>query len=480
MSNISRRRFFEESMIVTAAAAAAARPGSVLAKDGKSSPNDTIRHAVIGCRIRGRQHVEEILPVPGVEIAYVCDPDHELAGKLAETTTQGQGRAVKAVSDMREIFDDPSIDTVSIATPNHWHAIAAIWAMRAGKDVYLEKPVSHNISEGRRIIQVARKTGRLCQTGTQRRSVESVKAVADYIDQGKLGDVSLGKAIVYRQRKSIGPKGNYPLPPQVDYNLWLGPAEDLPIERPQFHYDWHWDWNTGNGELGNNGIHLCDVCRWVMGLQGFGRRAISVGGRFGYEDAGQTPNTHLVVNDYGDQKVITEIRALRTNPYMENFNVGYVIHGSEGYIAGESLFDPDGNLVRTFEGEERNHFANFFDAVRTGRREDLNADIAEGHASTSMTHVGNISHRLGRLETPQAIAAKLESFNLGEAVSEAFSCMTTHLQSNDVELEKTKMTLGALLQIDEEKESFINNPDANSFLTREYRAPFIVPAENDV
>jgi len=485
MSNISRRRFFEESMIVAAAAASAAQPVSALAKGGNSSPNNTIRHAVIGCRVRGPQHVDGILPIPGVEIVSVCDPDRELAGKLAERTSHeqgllGKGRTVKAVQDMREIFDDPTIDTVSIATPNHWHAVSAIWAMQAGKDVYLEKPVSHNISEGRRIIQVARKTGRLCQTGTQRRSMEDIQAVVDYIDQGKLGDVNLARAIVYRRRESVGPRGNYPLPPQVDYNLWLGPAKDLPIERPQFHYDWHWDWNTGNGELGNNGIHICDVCRWALGLKGFGSRAISVGGRLGYEDAAQTPNTQLVVNDYGDQKVIMEIRGLKTDSYRENFNTGYVIHGSEGYIAGSSLFDLDGNLVRTFEGEERNHFANFFDAVRSGRREDLNADIAEGHASTAMTHVGNISHRLGKLETPQEIEAKLESYDLGEAVSETFSRMTAHLQSNDIDLAKTKLTLGPLLQIDQEKETFIDNPEANSYLTREYRAPFVVPAEKEV
>jgi len=493
MSKISRRRFFEESMIVAAAAASVTRSTSALAKSGKSSPGDTIRHAVIGCRVRGRQHVDGILPIPGVEIAYVCDPDRELAGKLAETASReqnlhGKGRTVKAVHDMREIFDDPSIDTVSIATPNHWHALGAIWAMRAGKDVYLEKPVSHNISEGRRIIQVARKTGRLCQTGTQRRSMESIKAVADYIGQGKLGDISLGRAIVYRERESIGPRGTYPLPPQVDYNLWLGPAKDLPIDRPQFHYDWHWDWNTGNGELGNNGIHICDVCRWVMGLQGFGSRAISVGGRLGYEDAGETPNTHLVVNDYGGEngenyggkKIIMEIRGLRSDPYRENFDIGYVIHGSEGYIAGESLFDPEGNLVRTFEGEEGNHFANFFDAVRSGRREDLNADIAEGHASSAMTHVGNISHRLGKLETPQEIAVKLESYDLGEAVSETFSRLTAHLQSNGVDMAKTQLTLGSLLEIDQKQETFIDNLEADAFLTREYRAPFVVPGENDV
>jgi len=483
MSNISRRRFFEESMIATAAAAAAAHPISALAESvGPSSPNETIRHAVIGCRVRGGQHVKDILRIPGVEIASVCDPDRELAAKLAKTASDAQGRDVKAVADMREIFDDPTINTVSIATPNHWHAVAAIWAMQAEKHVYLEKPVSHNISEGRRIIQVARKTSRLCQTGTQRRSYVALQAVADYIRQGKLGDVTLGRSIVYRRRDSIGSKDSYPLPKQVDYNLWLGPARDRPIQRPEFHYDWHWDWNTGNGELGNNGIHSCDVCRWVMGLEGFGSRGISVGGRLGYEDAGETPNTHMVVNDYGDKKIITEIRGLRSDSYRMGVDIGHVIQGSEGFIAGSSLFDLDGKLVRTFgsEGKGKDHYANFFDAVRSGRREDLNADIAEGHASTAMTHVGNISHQLGKPESPKEIAAKLESYELGEEVSETFSRMTTHLQSHDLDLTKTKLALGPLLQIDKEKETFIDNPQANSFLTREYRAPFIVPAEKDI
>ena len=482
MSRISRRKFLEESMIVAAAAATVSKPKSALAKGHEPGAGDTVRHAVIGCRIRGPQHVEAIAPIPGVEIAYVCDPDRDLAAQLAETASRQQGRPVKAVRDMREIFDDPNIDTVSIAAPNHWHALAAIWAMRAGKHVYLEKPVSHNISEGRRIIQVARKTGRICQAGMQRRSWSGIKAVADYIAQGKLGKITLGRAIVYRRRDSIGPKGNYPLPPQVDYNLWLGPARDLPIHRPQLHYDWHWDWNTGNGELGNNGIHFCDVCRWVMGLEGFGSRAISVGGRFGYEDAGETPNTHMVVNDYGDTKVIIEIRGLASDPYSEKIRDGYVIHGTEGFISGESLFDLDGNLVRTFAGgqEDRDHFENFFTAVRSGRREDLNAEIAEGHASSAMTHVGNISHRLGHLTTPNEISAKLEIYQLSEAVSETFSRMTTHLQSHGIDLAKAKIILGPLLHIDRETEAFIDNPAANSFLTREYRAPFVVPAENEV
>lgn len=482
MADISRRRFLEESMIVAAAAAAAAaaKPESALARPATPPASETIRHAVIGCRIRGREHVKGFLQVPGVELVYVCDPDRELAGQLAKTATREQGRAVRAIQDMREIFDDPNIDTVSIATPNHWHALAAIWAMQAGKEVYLEKPVSHNIAEGRRIIQVARKTGKLCQAGTQYRSRDPLKGAAEYIDQGKLGKVHLGRTIVYRRRDPIGPKGNYPPPPQVDYDLWLGPAQDLPIKRPQFHYDWHWIWNTGNGDLANLGIHTSDICRWLMGLKGFGSRVVSVGGRLGYEDAGQTPNTQLVVNEFGDKKIIVEIRGLRSDPFSDKFRAGHVIHGTEGFIAGDSLFDLKGNLVRTFEGGQRNHFENFIDAVRSGRREDLNADIAEGHASTAMSHVGNISHRLGQLATPKAITDKLESYQLGEAVLETFARMTNHLQTHGVDLTKTKLTLGPLLQIDQKTETFINHPEANLHLTREYRAPFVVPAENEI
>ncbi len=225
MPRTTRRRFLEESMIATATAVAAASVPRLEAREAKRAPaNDTIRHAVIGCRIRGRVHADQFARQEGVEVAYVCDPDRRLADELAAAVESQQGRRPKAVQDLRVVFDDPAVDTVSIATPNHWHALAAIWAMQAGKHVYVEKPVSHNVSEGRRIVQVAEKTGRLCQAGTQNRSRGDLVAAAEYIRAGKFGDVTLARTIIYGRRGSIGPRGTYEVPEQVDYNLYLGPA----------------------------------------------------------------------------------------------------------------------------------------------------------------------------------------------------------------------------------------------------------------
>jgi predicted dehydrogenase len=372
------------------------------------------------------------------------------------------------------------VDTVSIAAPNHWHALAAIWAMQAGKHVYVEKPVSHNVSEGRRIVQVAEKTGRLCQAGTQNRSDGALAAAGEFIRSGKLGDVTFARSIIYGGRGSIGPRGMYEVPRQVDYNLFMGPAADVPLTRPNLHYDWHWDWNTGNGELGNNNIHYIDICRWMMGLKGLGDSVISVGGRLGYEDAGETPNTQMVVHTFGPVTVVQEVRGLKSDPFSEKFRAGHVIHGTEGFIAESSLFDPDGKFVRKFEGDKENHFANFIKAVRDDRREDLNADILEGHQSSALCHVGNISYRLGQPEAPEAIAGRLESYGLHEDVPKTFARMAGHLRENGVDLERTRLTLGPLLRIEPGSEVFSDHREANALLTREYRRPFVVPAEGDV
>jgi predicted dehydrogenase len=390
------------------------------------------------------------------------------------------GRRPKAVQDLRVIFDDPKVHTVSIAAPNHWHALAAIWAMQSGKDVYVEKPVSNTIEEGRRMVQVARKTGRLCQAGTQNRSSGANAAAAQYVQAGKLGEVTLGRTIIYGRRGSIGPRGKYDVPPQVDFNLWLGPAADLTLTRPQLHYDWHWVWDTGNGELGNNNIHYVDLVRWMMGLTGTGDSVLSVGARLGYEDAGETPNTQMVAHTFGPATVIQEVRGLKTDPFSDKFQAGWVIHGTEGFIAGTSLFDPEGELVQTFSGQSENHFANFIKAVRSGRRDDLNAEILQGHQSTALCHVGNISHRLGQSAAAAEIQQVVKNYAMHEEVGATVSRMIDHLRKNDVDLAKTPLTLGPLLRLDADQERFRDHEQANELLGREYRRPFVLPSENEV
>ena len=352
--------------------------------------------------------------------------------------------------------------------------------MQAGKDVYVEKPVSHNISEGRRIVQVARKLGRICQGGTQNRSNGALADAVKYMREGKLGEVNLARSIVYGRRGSIGGPGQYEIPSSVDYNLWAGPAPMSPLTRPNFHYDWHWFWNTGSGELGNNNVHSLDICRWGLGVTGLGRAVISYGGRVGYTDAAETPNTQVVIYDFGQKTIVAETRGLKTEPYNPQFKSGWIFTGSEGIIADTSLFDLNGKLVRSFEGKTESHFANFLKAVRSRKSSELNADILETHQSTALCHIGNISWRLGRPASPEDIQKQLAQVKSHQTALETFERTRKHLAENEVDLEKAQLTLGPLLKLDPKEEKFLDHPKANTFLTREYRKPFVVPATVEV
>jgi len=482
MKSITRRQFLEDSILAAAAAATASIPTPLRAAEERTvSANDKITVGIIGCGIRGKQHASELAALADCEIACVCDPDRDRTAELSGILTRRNLPAPKTVTDLRRILDDKSITAVFIATPNHWHALAAIWAMQAGKDVYVEKPVSHNISEGRRIVQVARKLGRICQTGTQNRSNAALAEAIKYMHSGKLGDVKLARSIVYGLRGSIGGPGHYEVPPGVDYNLFCGPAPVSPLTRPNFHYDWHWFWETGNGELGNNNIHSVDICRWGLGVTGLGRAVVSYGGRLGYKDAGETPNTQVCIFDFGDKTLVTETRGLKTEPFSANLKGGgWIFFGTQGIIAGTSLFDLEGKLVRTFEGKNESHFANFLKAVRSRKVSDLNADILEGHQSTALCHIGNISYRLGQPASVGAIEKQLGQVKMHDQVLETFERTRKHLAENEVDLEKTKLTLGPLLQLDSDKEKSLDNPKANALLTRDYRKPFVVPSEKEI
>ena len=480
MARITRRRFLEDSIL--AAAAAASIPRAVLsAEEGDTGPTDRIRVAIIGCGIRGKQHAEELARLPGCEITHVCDPDADRASELAAKVHGLDRPRPNAVQDLRAVLDDRSVAAVFVAAPNHWHALAAIWAMQARKDVYLEKPVSHNIGEGRRTVQAARKHGRICQGGTQNRSNGALAAAIRHIHEGKLGEVKLARSIVYRRRESIGGPGRYEVPRGVDYNLFSGPAPMSPLTRPQFHYDWHWFWDTGNGELGNNNIHATDVCRWGLGVTGLGRSVLSYGGRFGYTDAGETPNTQVVIHDFGGKTIVTETRGLKTEPFHPESKGGWIFYGTEGIISGESLFDLEGKLVRTFPGKAESHFANFLKAVQSRKISDLNADILEGHVSTALCHLGNISYRLGRPASSGEIEKELGRMPArDENVVETFVRTCKHLRENGVDPDKSMLTLGPVLRLDPREEKFVDHPAADAFLGREYRAPFVVPPEREL
>src|SRR5688572_24851799 len=473
MSHITRRRFFEDSLL--AAAAAAAVPTLAVAEEtGARSANEKLTVAIIGCGIRGKQHAKELVRYADCDIAYICDPDSTRTAEVAAQLVESKRPAPKEVQDLRVILDDKSVDAVFICTCNHWHALAGIWAMQAGKDAYVEKPVSHNVSEGRRLVQVARKTNRICQGGTQFRSSGPNAAAVQYMREGKLGDVKLARSLVYGRRGTIGESGQYDVPSSVDLDLWCGPAPRVAPNRPKFHYDWHWVWDTGSGELGNNNVHSLDICRWGLGVSGLGRAVISYGGRLGYKDAGQTPNTQVCIFDFGDKTIISETRGLKTGPFREGQRGGTIFEGTKGIIAGSSVFDLDGKLVHTFDGKSENHFANFLTAVRSRKREDQRAEILEGHQSAALCHIGNISYRLGKTAPPEAVRAELTKLKARELALDTLDRALSHLSDNKVDLEKTPLTLGALLTIDGDKEEFANNPQANGLLTREYRKPSVV------
>ena len=269
----TRRRFFEDSLM---AAAAVALPKNLLGADpAPVSANEKITAAIIGCGIRGKAHARELARLADCDVAYVCDPDLDRADEVGALLVELKRPMPKKVQDLRKVLEDKSVDVVFIATPNHWHALAAIWAMQAGKDVYVEKPVSQNVEEGRRIVQVARKLGRIAQTGTQNRSRGALAEAVKFMREGKLGDVKLAKSIIYSGRGSIGGPAECVMPPRCDYDLWAGPAPMTKLTRPKFHYDWHWFWDTGNGEIGNNNVHSLDICRWGLGVTGLGRSVLS-------------------------------------------------------------------------------------------------------------------------------------------------------------------------------------------------------------
>ena len=480
MDPVTRRLFLEESML---AATAALGAGPVLgAEKPPRGPNEKIRAAATGVRGRGRTLGLELVKF-GCEVTHVCDADSAIGRRAVKKIAERQGgREPVFVQDIRRVFDDKSIDVVSSATPNHWHALAAIWAMQSGKDVYIEKPVSHNVSEGRRMAQAARKLGRICQAGTQRRSVGAIREAARFMQEGKLGKVTLARCIVYRPRKSIGPVCEGKVPPTVDYNLWAGPAPMAPVTRQSFHYDWHWLWDYGCGELGNNGIHVVDVARLGLGVTGLGQAILSYGGRFAWDDAGETPNTQVTIHDFGDKTIVQEVRNLPTRGYRKPG--GVIFEGTEGYICssggGATLFDPKGKRIKAFGGQNEHHMANFLKAVRSGNPKDLNAEILEGHQSTALCHVGNISYRVGQPASPADIVKALEALKGHEARLETFERVRQHLAANQIDIAKTPLTLGRLLKIDSEHERFVGCPEADAFLTRDYRKPFVVPAASEI
>ncbi|HAX42633.1 MAG TPA: gfo/Idh/MocA family oxidoreductase [Solibacterales bacterium] len=416
---MKRRHFLLSSAATTAAAATSWAQAS-----------DRVRVAVIGVGSRGSAHIREMLPVQNVEIAALVDPDGNRTEQNASVIFQKTGKRPKLESDMRRVFEDKSIDAVTVATTNHWHALTAIWAMQAGKDAFVEKPVSHNIYEGIKLVETARKYKRMAAGCTQRRYWGRFRKAIELLHAGVIGDIYQGNFFFPGRRDSIGFKETKAPPNWLNWDLWLGPAPMQPYHENLVHYNWHWFWDFGNGELGNNGIHMIDILRWGM-RKTLPVRVHSTGGRVGMNDQGQTPNSQNVTWIYADGAVINgQLRGLYTNEPMR-----WDFFGTKGHLQLQA----DGRHVLTLgrnkapEPEPEypaniDHMQNFVEAVRSRDANHIHAEIEQTFLSTALCHLGNIAYRTGR----------------------------------DLRFDPTALT-------------FPGDAEANRLLTREYRAPYIVP-----
>ncbi|MBI1840761.1 MAG: Gfo/Idh/MocA family oxidoreductase [Verrucomicrobia bacterium] len=480
MKSLNRRSFLKRSALTGAAVAWSARSWSQVA-----SANEDVRVGVIGFGGRGKDHLGGLSKLPGVRITALCDVDEAVMRAEAEKRPGAETH-----KDLRRLLDSKNVDVVTVATPNHWHSLAAIWAIQAGKDVYLEKPVSHNVWEGRQVVEAARKHKKIVQTGTQSRSSEAIREAVAWVQQGHFGKILVARGLCYKPRRSIGKvDGPQPIPPGVDYDLWCGPALKLPLMRQKLHYDWHWDFNTGNGDLGNQGIHQMDIARWFLGESELSPRVMSVGGRLGYIDDGNTPNTQIVWHGYAKAPLIFEVRGLPKgkqyqtdkdwNGNMDRFRGGSVavlIHCEGGTVlvpnySSATAIDTEGKEVKKWSGAE-DHYGNFLKAVRSRKTSDLNADILEGHLSSALCHTGNISYRLGKHASPEEIS---ESIASDKDLVETYGRMTEHLAANGVFIAKDRLGVGPMLKMNPKTERFTGNSAANNLLTRPYRKPYVVP-----
>lgn len=500
MSVFSRREFIHRSAVLSAAAASLGFPNLRAADEPtakKGSANDRLKVAVVGVRSRGMSHVGSaekgkesgyLDPTNNCEIVAICDADEGVIGSAMKRIKETQGEEPKYVQDIRKLLEDKSIDVISIATPNHWHATMAVWAMRAGKHVYCEKPATHNVHEGRILTDTMASTKKVCQIGTQSRSNPGMRDAVKYLHDGKLGKVQLAYGTCYKSRKSIGKVDAPTDPPKtMDYDLWCGPAAKLPVTRKSLHYDWHWIWEYGNGDFGNQGVHEADKARWGLQATGLPTSAVSVGGRFGYVDDGETPNTMLSLFEYAQGPLMFEVRGLDTKKFqvlkadkVAGVDVGNIWYCENGYLvcpsySGGIAYDPDGKELAKFGGGgDHYHFRNFIEAVRAGDAGKLHCPAEDGHYSAAVCHLGNVSYRLGKAAT---MADAITCFDGEKKAADAFGRMKEHLTDNKVELKDAKGMAGAKLTIDPKTEKITDagsgdKAKANAMLFREYRKGF--------
>jgi predicted dehydrogenase len=446
---LTRRSFLKRSGVATSALL-------IGTHRNWAGANNRVRVAIVGIHGMGQNHLKEYAALPDVEVAALCDVDANLFPKvIAQHFTAKNRRPPKTYTDIRELLQDKEIDAISVVTPNHWHALAAIWGIQAGKHVSVEKPCCHNFFEGRKLVEAAKKYRVLVQDGAEQRSNPCAQTMAQFLRDGGLGEVYMAKGLCYKWRKSIGHREDEPVPPGVDYDLWLGPAPKRPFNRNRFHYEWHWNWDYGNGDMGNQGVHEMDIARWGLGVT-LPTKISAIGGHVMFSDDQQTPNVLMAMFEFpnsdggGDKKKLLqfEVRHWVTNGedgmWMKKSDTGGYMATSAGNTIGNLFFGSKGYMAkddrewRAFLGEKRepgptgsgqgNHYEVFVNAIREPQPETFNRGVQEGFYSCALIHLGNISYRLGRS-----------------------------------------------LEFDPVKMEFPHDREANAMLTRTYRPPFVVP-----
>ncbi len=439
----TRRQFIK----TTAVAGSTALVAPHIVSASVFGANDRINAAVLGINGRGKNHISSFMAQSNVRIKTLCDPDMNLLRERRKEFSEKYGQDIHLEQDLRRVFDDDEIDVVSIASPNHWHALSVIWACQAGKDVYVEKPGSHNVWEGRKMVEAANKYNRIVQHGVQLRSSPAINEAIGLLRDGYIGRVYMARGLVFRWRPSIGDQGVTAVPDGLDYDLWTGPAQKKPFSRNLVHYNWHWNWEYGNGDVGNQGIHETDLCMWGLDV-GLPTQITSMGGKFLWDDAKEVPEVLTSVYNYPEENKIIqfEVRPWCTNT-EDGVSVGNIFYGDKGILVvdgydkyktylgrnrepGKSGEDggASGTEMDRGAGGTDGHFANFLEAVRKRDKSILNGPVETAHLSSGLAHLGNIAYRVGRV-----------------------------------------------LEFDPKTEKFVNDPEADMYLTREYRKGFEVP-----
>jgi predicted dehydrogenase len=450
-----RRDFIKKSLIGSAGIAIGGMGFSAKSYGSILGANERINVAVIGIRGRGVSHIDawcNLKDSHNVRLKTLCDTDEQFFDPRSKTVLDKTGIKPSTEWDMRKVLDDKEIDIVSFATPNHWHALGTIWACQAGKHVYVEKPASHNIWEGRKMIEASRKYNKRIQVGFQNRSIPNVMEAMKFLHSGGIGDVYMARGLCIKPRDSFGIAKDSTPPASLHYDRWLGPAPYRPYNEKRGHYNWHWFWDTGNGDTGNQGPHQFDVARWGLNKNEHPVSVFSSGGIYGIDRTQceqETPNTQLTIAKYKDGKILEfETRGRYSNSESGlGIKIGNIFYGSEGYLeidggtwkayrtketepfAGSKVANI--NASETLTGSSNTeHFVNFLDAIKSNKNEDLHCDILDGHYSSAVPFMANISYRLGRE-----------------------------------------------LRFKGDSEKFINDPEADAMLTRKYRSPYVVPSK---